>query len=59
MPSEPVMVLLAIGGGLLLTSMMATMMDDPSDEAIYVAVGTGGVGLVFWSAAGIVALVED
>jgi hypothetical protein len=59
-PSEPVIVLLGIGAVLMLMGLSASVYEDGMDDgARYFAVGAGGLGLVFWGAAGIVALTED
>lgn len=54
---DPVIVLLAIGGGCLLMSAMGVAYE--SDEGSYFAVGAGLTGLTFWGAAGIVYLATD
>jgi hypothetical protein len=59
-PSGPVVVLLGLGAACMLMSISAMNYDDGAEEgALYFAAGTGGIGLVLWSAAGIVALTED
>lgn len=58
--SPTVGALLGIGAMSMTLGLGATMYDDGGDEgAMYFAVGSLGVGLVFWGAAGIVALTED
>ena len=55
--SEPVMVLMAIGAGFMLTSIMAMNYDDGDGHEEFTIV-TGGTGILIWGVAGIVHVAE-
>lgn len=54
--STTVATLLGIGSGVMLMSMVASTYDD--QDSVVAAVATGSTGLVFWGAAGVVAVAE-
>ena len=55
--SEPVMVLMAIGAGFMLTSIMAMNYDDGMGHEEFTVI-TGGTGILIWGVAGIVHVAE-